>query len=110
MDIKGQANRGKKAAAKWDQRKTTGAFQGAPDLHVATVVEFRANDDVADLLTNPDRIHDFIQPGDNILMVVNRVFGMVVERQPGVFAPIASVAGLGGDGPVDFDFFAYDND
>lgn len=110
MDFKFQVNRGDKTPDKWDQRKSNGSFQGHPDLAVRTAFEFRANEDVSDLLTNPDRLEEFIMPGDNALMVINRILGKAVESQPEIFGPAASLLGLEGTGKVDFDLFAYDND
>lgn len=111
MDIKFQINRGNTDLGKWDQRKSTGAFKGAEDgFHVRTALEFRANDNVADILTNPNRLAEFIQPGDNVLQVFNRVMQMAVDMQPDLLGHLASVGGLGGSGKVDLDILAYDND
>lgn len=110
MDIKGQVTRGG-TLGDWDQRKTTGEFKGSPEgMHVSTAVEFRAEGDLADLLTNPDRLAEFIKPGDNALMIVNRLMDMATVQQPGWLGPLASVFSVGGSGPLHFNFLAYDND
>lgn len=58
----------------WDQRKSTGEFRGAEEgMHVKTLLEFRASGDLADLLTNPDRVAEFIKEGDNLVMILNRI-------------------------------------
>lgn len=92
----------------WDQRKSEGQFQGAPEgVHVKTLAEFRTEDDI---FINPARLQEFIQPGDNLLMVINRALGEMVAKQPATFDQIASLSGLGGTGKVDLDLLAYDND
>lgn len=111
LDIKGQVNRGNANLDDWDQRKSQGEFKGSPEgMHVATVVEFRASGDLADLLINPARLSEYIRPGDNALMVINRILNDVTNHQPNAFGLAASLARLGGDGPVRFNFFAYDKD
>lgn len=108
MDVKLQANRGNRAATDWDQRKSEGQFQGSPEgVHVKTLAEFRTSDDI---FTNPDRLQDFIQPGDNAVMVINRILDKAAEHQPDIFGNLASLSGLGGTGPVGLDFLVYDND
>ena len=110
MDIKGQVTRGT-IPGDWDQRKSEGEFRGAPEgLHVSTAVEFRAEGDAAELLTNPERLAEFVQEGDNALTVVNRILSKVTELQPESFGQLASLLRLGGTGKVEFGFYAYDND
>lgn len=108
MDIKLQVNRGSRDPMDWDQRKSEGEFQGAADdVHVKTIGEFRTEDD---LFINPDRLQEFIQPGDNLVMVMNRALTHVAEQQPDAFEYLAVAAGLGGQGRLDLDFLVYDND
>lgn len=108
MDIKAQLNRGSRAPEDWDQRKSTGQFQGSPeDVNVKTLAEFRTHDDV---FINPDRLSEFIQPGDNAVMIVNRILDAATKNQPDAFGQIAGLAGLKGTGPVKLDFLVYDDD
>ncbi len=108
MDIKLQANRGDRDPQDWDQRKTEGEFQGSPEnVHVKTLAEFRTHDDI---FTNPDRLTEFIQPGDNAVMLINRILDQAAKQQPAIFGNIASLTGLGGSGPVGLDFLVYDDD
>ncbi len=108
MDNKLQLNRGSRAPEDWDQRKSTGQFQGSPeDVHVKTVAEFRTDDDI---LINPDRLAEFIQPGDNLVMVINRALRLITKDQPSALKDLASLGGLKGTGPVGLDLLVYDND
>jgi len=111
MDFKTQAVRTSAPDDKWDQRKSTGEFLGASDgHHIATLMEFRDEGELEDILTNPDRLAEFIQPGDNVLQVINRVLALAKDSQPQLAGPIASVLGLGGNGPIGLAIYAYDND
>jgi hypothetical protein len=57
----------------WDQRASKGEFRGAAEgMHVKTLGEFRVDDDVEEALTNPDRLSEFIKPGDCVMDVVTR--------------------------------------
>jgi hypothetical protein len=110
-DFKIQVNRGNKSPDKWDQRKSTGAFQGAEDgFNVRTALEFRANEALTEMLTSTDKLSEIVRPGDNALQVFNRITQLMVDKQPEVFGPAANLLGLGGAGPVDLDMFVYDND
>ena len=110
MDFKLQTVRGI-TPGDWDQRKSIGEFEGSLEgVHVATIGEFRDTSDLADLLTNPDRVAEFIAPGDNALMVLNKIADKMTEKQPDTFGLIASVFRLGGSGPVHLQALAYDND
>ncbi len=108
MDIKGQLNRGSRAPEDWDQRKSTGQFQGAADdVNVKTVFEFRVKDDI---FINPDRLKEFVHEGDNAVMVVNRILDAATKHDEGVFDDLASLGGVKGTGPVKFDWLVYDDD
>lgn len=110
MDFKTQLVRGN-LPGDWNQKKSEEEFRGATEgMHVATVAEFRDSADLADLLTNPDRLQEFIQEGDNLLQVLNRGLETVVKNQPDAFGHLASLAGIGGTGPVGLAILAYDND
>jgi len=107
MDIKAQAIKDDTNPSKldWDQRKSTGAYRGADEgMHVKTLAEVRVDDATGDILTNPDKLAEFVQPGDCILDVVNRVGAMlkvdkIVPGSVGVVLPWSGLAVM-----------AYDND
>jgi hypothetical protein len=75
IDVKMQAfEDDRNAVDDWDQRKSSGEFRGSEEgMHVKTLLEFRAKGDFADLLINPERLSEFIKPGDNVLTVLNRI-------------------------------------
>jgi hypothetical protein len=106
MDFKEQAFKDDtNAIDDWDQRKTTGQFRGAEEgLHVKTLAEFRAECDIADLLTNPDRVEEFVKPGDNLVMIFNRLQAML-NLKGEVLGPIANALPWKKVG-----LFVYDND
>ena len=107
MDVKLQIHRGNDPAD-WDQRKSEGQFKGAAEgVGVKTLAEFRTDDD---LFTNPDRLDEFIQPGDNIVSVINRALAKAAENQPGIFQHLATAGGFPGEGPLKLGFLVYDND
>lgn len=110
MDFKEQLVRGI-TPGDWDQRKSIGQFEGSTEgVHVKTIGEFRDDGDLADLLTNPARVAEFIQPGDNLLMIKNRLADIITEKQPDWLGFVASAAGIGGTGPVHLQTLAYDDD
>lgn len=106
MDFKEQAFKDDtNAVDDWDQRKTTGQFRGAAEgMHVKTIAEFRAEGDSADLWVNPDRVTEFVKPGDNLVMIFNRLQAML-ELKGDALGPIASALPWKKVG-----LFVYDND
>jgi len=107
MDIKAQAIKDDTNPSKfdWDQRKSTGAYRGSDEgMHVKTLAEKRVDDATGDLLTNPERLAEFVQPGDCILDVVNRV-GQLLNIDKAIPVPAGMVLPWNG-----LAIMAYDND
>lgn len=109
MDIKTQAFKDDRDAVNdWDQRKSTGEFRGAEEgMHVKTILEVRVEDDseLAKLLTDPSELQKFIQPGDNALMVANRILESFKLADSKLIGPLKALL------PYDqVGLFAYDND
>ena len=106
MDFKEQAFKDDTNAVNdWDQRKSTGQFRGAEEgMHVKTLFEFRADGEIGDILTNPARLEEFVKPGDNAIMVFNRIQAMFSPKG----GDLGSVAGALPWSNVGL--FVYDND
>lgn len=107
MDFKEQAYKDDTLAKEdWDQRKSSDQFRGAEEgMHVKTLLEFRAEGDLADMLTNPDRLSEFIHPGDNAVMVLNRIQASFANGHDDIIGPIKSFLPWNSIG-----MFVYDND
>lgn len=71
---------------------------GAPEDNHRTVAEYRENDDadIADILATAPTL--------------NKHLAKLTEKQPSAFGPVATLVGLGGDGPVKMALRIYDND
>lgn len=107
MDFKLQAFAdGLAAVNDWDQRKSTGQFRGKEEgLNVKTLLEFRADGELADILTNPDRLSEFVQPGDNAIMVINRIQAKFSLGDGEILGPLKAALPWNEIG-----LFVYDND
>lgn len=68
----------------WDQREADGQFRGSEEgMDVKTFAEVRISDEIEDQLTNPERLHEFIRPGDCVMDIVNRLADFAKPRDPG---------------------------
>ena len=107
MDIKAQAIKDDTNPVKldWDQRKSNGAYRGADEgMHVKTLAEVRVDDETGALLTDPAKLAEYVQPGDCILDVVNRV-GQLLNIDKAIPVPAGMVLPWNG-----LAIMAYDND
>lgn len=108
MDIKQQAYKDDRSAGDWDQRESTGEFRGAEEgMHVKTLFEVRVEDgsDLAKKLTDPAELQKFIQPGDNAIMVANRIMDSFKLADAKILGPLKALLPWNQLG-----LFVYDND
>jgi hypothetical protein len=106
MDFKLQAFKDDRNVGDWDQRKSAGEFRGAEEgMNVKTVMEFRAGDELSKMLTDPDELSKFIQPGDNAITVANRIVDSFKLAEKGIIGPLKAALPWNQVG-----IFAYDND
>jgi hypothetical protein len=108
MDLKLQVYRDDRevpGTVDWDQRRSEGEFRGAQEgMHVKTLGEIRVDDATAALLTDPDKLADFIQEGDCVMDVITRA---LAGFKPGDSLPLPTGAALPWNR---VGILAYDND
>lgn len=98
-DLKFQVYRGDAGPEKWDL--TGDNFIGSPEDEHATWGEVEnIDEDLERVLTDPESLGQIIEPGDNALVVFNRIGAILTAQSPKWVENLATLLGLDGDGPV----------